>query len=232
METELLTREAQAINDASNARLLSLMAARNNDSSLADQAFTEFYGRHKDYVLRVTYKAANGLMDDGEKSDLVQETFIKAYEKAHTFRGMALDDVIQERKLARAWLGKIARNILIDWLRKKKGALLLSYDDEKIKYEAERQRTIGGFPKSSEHYLVQEALEQLTEKERQILRLAALKYTPGDRELRIPASDLGELAKTYNVSKDSIRQTKKRAKEKVRMYLESRFQQERGDTQL
>lgn len=67
-------------------------------------------------------------------------------------------------------------------------------------------------------------------KEQRILRLAALNYSPGDKELRIPDSDLDELSQTYGVSKDSIRQTKKRAKEKVRKYLESRIQQE-GKTQ-
>ncbi|HKQ79612.1 MAG TPA: sigma-70 family RNA polymerase sigma factor [Blastocatellia bacterium] len=232
METDLITREAPVISETSNERLLSLMAKRNDDLALADQAFTEFYNRHRDYVFRVACKAAIGLLDDDEKSDLAQETFIRAYEKSHTFKGKIFDDATQERKWARAWLGKIANNLLIDKLRKKKGALLLSYDDEKVRREAEWKRVDASLPKSSGHGFVQEALELLAEKERQILRLAALNYSPGDKELRIPESDLDELAKTYNVSKDSIRQTKKRAKEKVRKYLEARFRQKGGDIEL
>lgn len=232
MEIELIIRETQAINEASNAQLLSLMAARESDQVLADQAFTEFYNRHQDCVFRIACKAANGLLDDDEKHDLVQETFIKAYEKAHTFKGLASDDVVQERKWTRAWLGKIANHLLVDRLRKKKGVLLLSYDDEKIKAQAEWVRLTTRLPKSSGHRLVHEALEQLSEKEQRILRLAALNYSPGDKELRIPDSDLDELSQTYGVPKDSIRQTKKRAKEKVRKYLESRIQQEGDDTRL
>jgi len=231
METEI-TRESLIISGESNERLLNLMAESNNDLALAGQAFSEFYDRHRDYVFRVACKAANGLLDDDEKSDLVQETFIRAYRKAHTFKGKAFDDVTQERRWARAWLGRIANNLLIDNLRKRKGALFLSYDDEQVKSEAEWKRAVAGLPKSSEHRLVQEALEQITEKERQILRLAALNHSPGDKELRIPDSDLDELAKTYNVSKASIRQTKKRAKEKVRKYLEARFRQKGGEIQL
>jgi RNA polymerase sigma factor (sigma-70 family) len=232
METELVTRETQAINEASNERLLSLIAARESDQALADQAFTEFYNRHRDCVFHIACKATNGLLDDDEKHDLVQETFIKAYEKAHTFKGLACGDVVQERKWTRAWLGRIANNLLVDRLRKKKDVLLLSYDDERVKVQAEWVRLTARLPKSSDHHLVHEALEQLNEKEQRILRLAALNYSPGDNELRIPEADLAELSQTYNVSKDSIRQTKKRAKEKVRKYLESRFQQEGGDTQL
>jgi len=232
METDLITHKALVISETSNERLLSLMAKRNDDSALADQAFTEFYNRHRDYVFHVACKAASGLLDDDEKSDLAQETFIRAYEKSHTFKGRIFDDATQERKWARAWLGKIANNLLIDNLRKKKGALLLSYDDEKVRREAEWKRIDASLPKSSGHSLVQEALDLLAEKERQILRLAALNYSPGDKELRIPESDLDELAKTYNVSKDSIRQTKKRAKEKVRKYLEARFRQKGGDIEL
>ena len=225
METEIITSGAVVISEASNQLLLSLMAESNNDRPLAEQAFTEFYNRHQGYVLRIACKAANGLLDDDEKLDLVQETFIKAYEKAHTFKGGALNDATQERRWARAWLGKIAKNLLIDKMRKKKGVLLLNYDDESVKREAELKRAVASLPRSSEQRLVQEALERLTEKEQRILRLAAMNYSPGDKELRIPDSDLDELATTYNVSKASIRQTKKRAKEKVKNYLEVRFQQ-------
>jgi len=220
----MITHGALVISEASDELLLSLMANRNTDQALAEQAFTEFYNRHQGYVFRIACKLANGLFDDDEKLDLVQETFIRSYEKAHTFKGRALNDATQERRWARAWLGKIANNLLIDKMRKKKGVLLLSYDDESVKREAELKRAVASLPRSLEQRIVQDALEQLTEKEQRILRLAALNYSPGAKELRIPDTDLDELATTYNVSKDSIRQTKKRAKEKVKNYLEARLQ--------
>jgi RNA polymerase sigma factor (sigma-70 family) len=232
METEIITHGALVISEASNELLLSLMANRYIDQALAEQAFTEFYNRHRGYLFRTACKMANGLFDDDEKFDLVQETFIRAYEKAHTFKGAALDDTTQEQRWARAWLGKIANNLLIDKMRKKKGILLLSYDDERVRSEAELKRAVAGLPRSSDQRLVQEALERLTEKEQRILRLAALNYLPGDKELRIPDSDLDELATTYNVSKASIRQTKKRAKEKVRNYLEAHLQQKGIDIEI
>jgi RNA polymerase sigma factor (sigma-70 family) len=200
------------------------MANKNTDRAMAKEAFTEFYNRHWVYVLRTARRAANRLFDDDEKSDLAQETFIRAYEKAHTFKGSGSDDATQERRWARAWLGKIANNLLMDKIRKKKDILMLSYDDELVKREAELNRAIAKLPKSAEQRLVREALEQLTEKEQRILRLAALNYSPGAKELRIPDSDLDELATIYKVSKASIRQTKNRAKEKVRSYLEARLQ--------
>jgi RNA polymerase sigma factor (sigma-70 family) len=224
METEKITREALVIGEASDELLLNLIANGDTDQALADEAFTEFYNRHKRYVFLTAGKMANGLFDNDEKSDLAQETFIKAFEKANTFKGSGSDDSTQERRWTRAWLGKIANNLMIDKIRKKKGILLLSYDDDMVKAESELNRAVGSPPRSSEERLVQEALGQLTEKEQRILWLAALNYSPGDKELRIPDSDLDELATTYNVSKASIRQTKKRAKDKVRNYLEARLQ--------
>src|SRR5262245_45220684 len=129
METEIITHGALNISEASDELLLNLIANRNTDQASADQAFTEFYNRHKRYVFLAAGKAVNRFFDNDEKSDIVQETFIRAYEKAHTFKGAASDDATQERRGARAWLGKIANNLLIDKMRKKKGVLLLNYDD-------------------------------------------------------------------------------------------------------
>jgi RNA polymerase sigma factor (sigma-70 family) len=224
METEKITRGALIIGEASDELLLNLIANRDTDRALVNEAFTEFYNRHKRYVFLTAGKMANGLFDNDEKSDLAQETFIKAFEKAHTFKGNGSDDPTQERRWTRAWLGKIANNLIIDKIRKKKGIQLLSYDDEMLKPEAELKRAGANLPMSSERRLVQEAMGQLTEKEQQILWLAALNCSPGDKELRIPDSDLDELATTYNVSKASIRQTKKRAKDKVKNYLEAHLQ--------
>ena len=86
METEIGSRGTLVISEASDELLLNLMANRNTDQASAEQAFTEFYNRHKGYVFLTAGKTANGLLANDEKSDLVQETFIRAYEKAHTFK--------------------------------------------------------------------------------------------------------------------------------------------------
>jgi RNA polymerase sigma factor (sigma-70 family) len=227
METDPITCDASRITEASNEQLLRLMASKSRVTS--EQAFVEFYQRHRDYIYCVACKVANGILDDGEKLDLVQDTFIRAFERASTFKGRNLVDKVEERRWARAWLGKIANNIMMDWLRKKRGVLLLDYDDDCIRWEVEQNKMLAGLPKSPRLGLLQEALERLSEKEQTILRLAALNYVPGDEQLRIPRDELEEIARTYNVSKVTIRQIKRRAIEKIKQYVESRAQDARED---
>jgi RNA polymerase sigma factor (sigma-70 family) len=217
MNTEPITCETNEMAKASNEFLLGLMAGKTE--GLAEQAFAEFYQRHRSYIYHVACKVADGILDDGEKLDLVQDTFIRAFERASTFHGHDLVDEVQERRWARAWLGKIANNIMIDKLRKKRGVLLLNYDDDNVRWEVEQIKLLAPIPKSPKLRLLQEALEQLTPKEQMILRLAALNFIPGDEQLRIPRADLNDLARTYNVSKGTIRQIKRRAIEKIRKYV-------------
>lgn len=52
-----------------------------------ESAFTELYKGCHQKVLRVLLRMTHGNMDDAE--DLVQETFIKAFQKLHLYRGTA-----------------------------------------------------------------------------------------------------------------------------------------------
>jgi hypothetical protein len=62
METEIVARGALVNSEASDKLLLSLIAHENTDRALAEQAFTEFYNRHKRYVFLTAGKMANGLL--------------------------------------------------------------------------------------------------------------------------------------------------------------------------
>ncbi|WP_246187719.1 RNA polymerase sigma factor [Ornithinibacillus caprae] len=58
--------------------------------------------------------------DHDQAKDLTQDTFIKAYETMATFQGITSD---------KNWLYRIARNVTIDFLRKKKP---LTFHDRNI----------------------------------------------------------------------------------------------------
>ncbi|MGI8316335.1 RNA polymerase sigma factor [Halobacillus mangrovi] len=79
--------------------------------------FTDLYNQH---YHRVYYAAVKVTKDPAKAEDVLQETFIKAYEK--------LGEVQEERKLG-AWLSTIASRKAIDTLRKDKKLVMLPIDE-------------------------------------------------------------------------------------------------------
>lgn len=74
-----------------------------------DRAFAELYNRYKEEIYTYCLRMLGG--DSAEAGDAYQETFIKAYEKLHTFRYG--DNV-------KGWLYMIARNIALNIYRSKR----------------------------------------------------------------------------------------------------------------
>jgi RNA polymerase sigma-70 factor (ECF subfamily) len=82
------------------ARLVSLLKKRE------EEAFRVLMRRYQDKVFGIAY----GITLDREESlDIVQEVFVKVYERIHTFRG--------ESKLS-TWLHRITVNLCLNWKRR------------------------------------------------------------------------------------------------------------------
>jgi len=82
------------------SRLVSLLKERE------EEAFRVFMRRYQDKVFGIAY----GITLDREESlDIVQEVFVKVYERIHTFRG--------ESKLS-TWLHRITVNVCLNWKRR------------------------------------------------------------------------------------------------------------------
>src|SRR5260221_10939822 len=92
-------------------------AMAGQDPSIAQAAFSEIYGMHKDFVhSRITFL----LKDRPELNpdDLFQDTFARAYEKAHLYK-RCVDGTSREKesRYTRSWLFKIAENLFYSSLR-------------------------------------------------------------------------------------------------------------------
>jgi|WetSurMetagenome_2_1015567.scaffolds.fasta_scaffold190439_2 RNA polymerase sigma factor (sigma-70 family) len=224
------------IND-SDEELLFFMAMKDEDPSAAEQAWAEFYSRHAEYLYGTCLCAHGRTLGESGAEDLVQNTFIRACEKANTFHPSdQKGNPNFERAHVRAWLGKIAENLLRDTFRRSVTLVLVA--DDELEVEDSRddlsESSEAGEPenKPSKSRLLAEALLQLTDREQDILRLTGLWYCPG-KELRIPSGELQKLASTYNTTPVTIRQIRKRAIEKVKTYVESKentTHQQRGKT--
>src|SRR5689334_15462167 len=104
--------------ELSDADLLARVAAQGADPRGAHEAQAEFYARHVRYLYGVLTSRRGKLLALAATSaeDLVQDTFRRAFERAHTFTSDGIVDPGELQRRTRAWLGRIAQNLLADAL--------------------------------------------------------------------------------------------------------------------
>lgn len=135
----------------------------------------------------------NILCDYYEAEDVVQITFMKAYDKRKNFKeGTSLS----------AWLYRIAYTTSIDYIRKKKIQMILGKDIKNKEY------------KSNEKYISDElriALMKISPRERALLFSRVL-----------DEKEYSELEVIYNTSSQTLRKRYERAKKKLANILRER----------
>lgn len=204
----------------SDAELLARVAARDSDALAARRAEAEFYARHVRYLFAVLVRRVKGplVLSGSEVEDLVQETFFRAFQRAHTFdRGDTRSDEELARR-ARAWLGRIAQNLLADWLAGRREVAASPF----LESVAARDADAPPSSRSPQMALVHDALESLSERERDVLRVSALYHRPGEEHQRLPNAVAAELAARWGTTGENIRAIRSRAMKKLREYLEAR----------
>ncbi len=115
-------------------------------------ALKEIYETTKEIVFRVALSITKN-KEDAE--DVLHDTFIKVYEKAHTYTKTGKPV---------AWVCTIARNEALMKLRKKKRITLIDYSDT-IKYS---------YSSNDDKLILESAFKVLTEDELQIVLLYAI----------------------------------------------------------
>jgi RNA polymerase sigma factor (sigma-70 family) len=205
---------------APDAELLERVARRDADAAAARAAQATLYARHVRYLYGVLLRQKRDLLPLAGLSaeDLVQETFHRAFERAHTFQRGEATDPDRARARTRAWLGRIANNLLVDHLNRLREISATPYIDrvtcEGIDEEPPSSR-------SPQVKLVCEGLEQLSERERDVLRVSALHYRAGDHQ-RLPNAVSADLAGRWSTTSDNIRAIRVRAMKKLRAFLSSK----------
>jgi len=102
-------------------------------------------------------------LDNGQIEGLVQDTFIRAYERAGTYRPPDdSDDALLRRRRVRAWLARISENIFLDSFRNEPQITLVD-DDELAEHSSPDPPTDEAPPP---HLMeLEQALGQLSEAE-------------------------------------------------------------------
>lgn len=205
----------------SDADLLSRIAQGGSDPRAARAAQAALYERHVRYLYGVLLRRKRDLLPLAGMTaeDLVQETFHRAFEKAHTFRAEEGLDEERDRQRTRAWLGRIAINLLTDHLSRLREVSASPYIDRVTCDAIDEEPPSSRSPKVA---LVCEGLDQLSERERDVLRVTALHYRAGDEHQRLPNDVSADLAARWSTTNENIRAIRVRAMKKLRAFLSAR----------
>jgi RNA polymerase sigma factor (sigma-70 family) len=210
----LLSRDWNAERDD---ELLAYMACGEEEER--HDAFEAFYERHKQYLYGICHSVlksfGRGIV---EVDDLFQATMLKARDGADTFRTEGETDRETLEDMVDAWLGRIAENVLIDWLRRRPSVVPLDAElSERLELEGNGGTEFKN-ENDEEHELIREAVESLSPKEQAVIWTDSLFYERRKHK-RIPSDELDEIVSTLGMTKDSFRKTRERARKKIREYM-------------
>ncbi len=208
------------VDHVSDAELLERVSQRAANDSAARAAETEFYDRHARYLFCVLVQRVRRplALSGREVEDLVQETFVRAFARAGTYHGGDAWDRDSQRRRSRAWLGRIAQRLLADWLTDVREVSASPYLDTLPEPEPAPPSS-----RSPKLRLLREGLDTLNERERDVLRVAALYFRPGEEHQRLPNEVSTELAQRWQTTSENIRAIRSRATKKLKEYLATRL---------
>ena len=209
--------------DLNDAALL-LRIATESTTPRGRDAQTELYQRHAPYLRAVLAKRSAKLLELARQTadDLVQDTFARAFERAHTFDAAGITDPDRLRQRTRGWLGAIAQRLLADVLARPREDHLPSAE---LASPQAAEEPITDSPALS---AVVEALATLSEREQDVLRVSALYHRVGDEHQRLPNAVASELAQRWGVSPENVRAIRSRAMKKLRASLTAKIANHTG----
>lgn len=217
MEPRPAARPESGFADETCADLLLYMSMSADDAGAARAAWEEFYRRHVEYLYYVCLRAYGPLLGGpAGASDLVAETFRRAYEHADKFDGGGLTGEVLRRRV-RAWLGRIAQRLAQTALRGRGKLPMRFLEHQAWQQVAERTRPAEPDPQRVQR--VREALGALSEREQMVLRVTFQWYQADKTHQRLPNDVSADLAAALETTGENIRQIRRRALRKVRALL-------------
>ncbi len=160
----------------------------------------EFITLHQRRIFVLIYRIVGNVAD---AQDLTQETFIKVLQRS---------DQLKEQDKAAHWLGRIASNTAIDFLRRNGRAQFTDVDNlvEPLRTNAEHSPEAQVLQAEKRKFL-DDGLDQLTDRERTALLLRDVEGMPAE-----------EVARELHCSQATVRSHIANARIKFRKYLERR----------
>ena len=182
-------------------------------------AARSIYVRYYEWLFRRLYKS---LKDSGYLEEIVLKTFRKAICSISKFKRNEKEDFDDTRARFEAWLLKIGKNLVFDFLRKADSSETRETEFwDRIAIDV--ATPIAESPSPKEVQAVQETLEEFTERDQMVLR-AWMQHCSdiSNPQSKLPRNVLDELCECLNTTKANIRTIKKRAIARFKTKLEDK----------
>ncbi len=201
-----------------------------NNVPLSRQAFEEFYERFKSFVLQACQKTCAAFDNSNELADdIFQNTFLKVLHKGFTFRKREIPGKEVYTAEIKSWLSRIAKNELINFLRKNPDEKSLSIQKRIRSHELENVSTDPNHLGDDQHQtpsiqqkVLDKGLAILTEDEKMVLMTYMLYYNRQTPNNHLPDEIIKSLTNKLGVKAASLRQIKSRALQKI-MKIKAEF---------
>lgn len=208
--------------------LLVYMSWRSDEPELAQAACGEFYERHKAYLFAVILRSHGKSLGREGVSDMTTETFMRVFERAETYKPSGSSDVDVQRRNVLAWVGAIANNLCLDHFRHPDTRLVLVDEWADDTEPTHREEVEECFHLSDELRLIHEAMDTLTAREQEVLRVTMAYWKTDGSQQRLPNDVAEDLARSWETTSANIRKIRERAMKKVREFVEAAQQDRRG----
>jgi RNA polymerase sigma factor (sigma-70 family) len=223
-------RMPEPCDEITDFELIRRMADREINFQNARIAWGCFYLRHQKFLLRICSFDYGYLLGEEEVKDLVNEAFMKAFDRGSTFdHAEVCDSIVQERK-TRRWLAKIAGNLVRDHFRGQLEVKFVDDEDlEKLACAAHDNSNEVRVPVSERMKLLESGLALLTDVEQTVVRATMFWWQGNQEHQRMPHVAMDQLAKLVDKSPDNIRQIRSRAIKKLKHYINEALHNEKCD---
>lgn len=231
------TRSSTNLNKATDGELFALMAER---GSASEEAWAEFYERYVKDFHRLVCRVKG--IPQARVEGLVQDTMIQAFGAAHTFREGDVSSAEGKRLQTLAWLCRIANRLHWSALRRQEGTFVGSLSQQEGEDGSQlstkgRRLSRGELHREikdvedvtsgvvDDEYVsplrrrLREAMDLLSERERDILAATYAYYKRGQEKQRLPNAVAKEIREKYGLSPANFRKLRERALSKIERYV-------------
>lgn len=205
-----------AMVDETDADLLQYISWRAEHPSEAEEAFVIFHGRHAGFLFGYCKRQLRGTLPTYYSvEDLVGDTFTRILERASTFDAGGEKNRDCLCHLVRAWMLRIARNILAD-VHRGHPTLETTMDPELLEDLAADEPPVD----SPRTRLAQRAfVEVLDDRQREVILATLHWWKAGDEHQRLPNDVAADLARRFSTTTDNLRKIRASALRKIRAYI-------------
>lgn len=204
------------VRDDTDEDLLVYVGWKAEHPELASAACDEFYRRHLKYVYAVIDRAYGSELGKDGVMDMVTDTFLRVYERAHTYQPCGEKDQGRQRRNALAWVSTIAINLCRDHFRAPDTRILLVDEWSESTEPLARDEEYVDPILTGDLRCIHEAMAKLSEREQTIVRVTMNYWKPGSEHQRLPNDVVEDLARTFDISSENLRKIRERAMKKIR----------------